>query len=634
MPLALIPLIIPLAGLTAGGFWLRHMHERHGPGPLLWRFCTGMPLDGHPRTNATWLHRSSDVLHHTGHAIWWHHLPRLSRAGIRCGTGLACLGICAGLVLDFAVTALVLACLAAAGVAWGAYRAARGLRNLRFYLRWIWPLKRTLALWFGVPPKLRIAPDRSHIKVSLPQSWAGTQREQDKLVSIITSKTGIEVDPDKEEDVAWRTQRRAPYVTFNAASPPPREALLTSPQVLELITSCGPADVMAGLGCRGREVIRSVDTDSPHLGVSMGSGDGKSVTAGNATAQLLAKGAFAGIADIKIISHRWAKGLPNVAYATRPHQIHQLLTWLAAHVEERNAIVDAHADIYGRVRGAAFPRLVFIAEELNATQKKLSAWWRECRAEDRSLPARCPSVDALEMLLYLGRQVNVNVIAIGQRLSAASVSGAGGNADARENLGLRWMCDPGPATWRMLGPETPCPRPRDIPGRYYLVSRKEALEMQGVYGDPSQFRRLAVSGEIAVPPDDMPFVHRAGDFARADDDGWTWKAEAVPVPELVAAGGPRTAGNYRTSRSEQAFVPGQADPVLDAELVGEAVQAGAQDERVTLREGRDLGIVKVNLSAAQRRSTRDPKHPRPVGRRGPAFEYDAIDLADYYARAA
>ena len=627
MPLALILLLIPLAGLIALALWARHMHERHGFWVLMWRWHAGQSLDGANRTNATWLHRSSDVLHHTGHAIWWHHLPRLARAGIRCGTELACLAALAGLALDFAVTVRVLACLAAAGLAYGAYRLARGIRGWHFYFRWVWPLKRTLALWFGVPPKLKIAADRSSIRVSLPASWAHTQREQDKLLSIIQSRTGIEIDPASPDDVAWNTRRRVPYVKLTAASPPPARVLLSDRRVLSAIEAAGPADIMAGLGCRSKEVIRNVAGEAPMVAISMPTGEGKSATSGNICAQRSRQGSILAIADWKRTSHLWARGLPNVAYASKIDQIHKLLIWLAKEAERRYDLVEGSIDIDGQVHADVGDPVTFLIEELNATQKKLKAFWRECRAADKSLPAQSPAVDALDLLLFVSRGALFTGVLIAQRLSAAATSGAGGNADARENLTHRWMWDPGAATWRMLGNDGPPPVPRGIKGRHYLVSPSATTEVQSVFGTDRELRVLALSGTVAEPPPDMPYVTRDGGYERDEYAGWTWRASAARVPELVAAGGPRTWRNQGASRPEQGFVPGP-------DLIEDEIRAGMADERVTLKEARDCGLGRgLSLDAMRRRSTRDPDHPRAAGRRGKENEYDLLELAGYYKKA-
>jgi hypothetical protein len=633
-------LFVPLAGITVLVYWLRHMHERHGLGPLLWRWHSGHSLDGCHRTNATWLHRSSDTLHHTGHAIWWHHRPRLWRAGVRCGSELVLLGVVAGLILDFTVAVLVLAVLVTAGAAWATWWTFRHARNVYFWWRWVRPLKRALELHHGIPPKLKISPDRSSVRLSLPPGWADTQREREKVTALVTSRLGIEIDPDSSEDVQFRARARAPHVLFSAASPPPDRVELSDPRTRAAIAACAPAEVMAGTGCRGKEIVRSVDSEAPMVGIGMPTGAGKSATAGNIAAQLARHGAIIAVLDYKMVSHRWAKGLPNVAYASRIWQIHELLLWLEAEVDRRNELVDRYADIDGRVDGYVGPRLVVIDEEKNTTQRKLARYWRELRAEDRTLPTKSPAVDAADTLLFIGRAALVTDILIAQRLSAAAVSGAGGNADARENLCYRWLCDPGVPTWRMNGNDLPCPVPRGIPGRHYLVGPADVTEVQTVYGTNRELRDLAVSGDVGVPQDGMPFTTPQGRPQQpSGGDDWTWRADVIQVPELVSAGGPRTGAS--TGSGTQGWsntVRGTPGPVLghvlDADLVGEAVQAGAQDELVTISEACDLGIAKVNRAAARRRSTRDSRHPASQGKRGREFLYAAIDLADYYARAA
>ena len=95
---------------------------RRRAGTLLWRWFSGHALDGQHRTNATWTMPSRGdrpVLHPTGHAVLWHHLPRLHRAGIRTGSTLAVLAAAYGLVTAFLVTAALLAAAAAAGAACG-----------------------------------------------------------------------------------------------------------------------------------------------------------------------------------------------------------------------------------------------------------------------------------------------------------------------------------------------------------------------------------------------------------------------------------------------------------------------------------------------------------------------------------
>jgi hypothetical protein len=140
-----------------------------------------------------------------------------------------------------------------------------------------------------------------------------------------------------------------------------------------------------------------------------------------------------------------------VAYARDVEEIHDMLIALAAEGDRRNRIADDQADIEGKVHGSVGPRIVVIAEELNTMMKRLRAYWQRERGPGDA--HRSPALDALDELLAMGRQVRINVIMIGQRLSAAATGGSG---DARENLAALILARFKPATWKML-----IPRPAD-----------------------------------------------------------------------------------------------------------------------------------------------------------------------------
>src|ERR1039457_6495267 len=92
------------------------------------------------------------------------------------------------------------------------------------------------------------------------------------------------------------------------------------------------------------------------------------------------------ILDFKLISHMWARGLPNVAYAGLPAEIHTALMWLQAEILRRNQVALRAADIEGVVQANVGPRILVIAEELNATQNRLGAYWKTVREKGRPRP--------------------------------------------------------------------------------------------------------------------------------------------------------------------------------------------------------------------------------------------------------
>ena len=202
---------------------------------------------------------------------------------------------------------------------------------------------------------------------------------------------------------------------FASSQPPPADVYLKD--IRDAAHEAAEHEIVMGIGRKGEIVRVSVDNDSPHLGLSMGSGDGKSTVAKNQLAQLLHHGALGVILDIKLISHMWARGLPNVAYAGTPAEIEETLVWLSAEVARRNRLALAHADIEGKVHANPGARIFIIAEELNATQNRLKAWWNREMGEK----GRSPGSEALDDVMFLGRQVHVNVLQIGRASCRARV---------------------------------------------------------------------------------------------------------------------------------------------------------------------------------------------------------------------
>src|ERR1039458_1453452 len=98
MTLAVLVVVALVLAVAIAVAWATTMVRRHGAGPVIWRWLSGHNLDGVHRTNATWTQPATKVLHPTGHAVRWHHLPRLHRAGIRTGATLLVLMAVCGLV--------------------------------------------------------------------------------------------------------------------------------------------------------------------------------------------------------------------------------------------------------------------------------------------------------------------------------------------------------------------------------------------------------------------------------------------------------------------------------------------------------------------------------------------------------
>jgi hypothetical protein len=567
----------------AGSAFVTHSARRHGAGALAWRWLTGHPLDGRHRTDATWTRKATKVLHPTGRVVGWHHLPRLHRAGIRTGSTAGALALAALLATHPRAT---LEALAAAGVAgallagWRLYHLGRRWRHQWLYVR---PLRRALTGELEAPPaRLAIEPDRSKVTVGLPLEFTGSDREREAITRAVTAKLAIEA-PEAD----WRLHgTRRPQVVFTQSEPPPRNVAFADIRLA--VEAAAEHETVMGIGKKDQHTVISVDNDSPHIGVSMGSGDGKSVTARNMLAQHLHHGGLGIVVDYKLISHMWARGLPNVAYAGTPAEIEDALVWLSGEVARRNQVALAGADVEGRVHANVGPRIMLIAEELNATQNRLKAWWQR----EMEMKGRSPGSEALDEVMFLGRQVLVNVVQIGQRLSVK----ASGSGDARENMGVLVFADPTASAWKMLvGDRHALPPASGHRGRLQIVTRKTVRETQGAFWTGMQAREFAVSGVVAAPPAGMPCVG-----AQPAVPG------VPPVPDLPHGG--------------------SGQPVLLGHVLSRP------PDSVTLAEATAAGLF-PSLAAARKAAQR-PGFPGPVGKAGAAHLYDvsAIDACRKGAR--
>ena len=573
-PVLLLSAALGLVVLVLGAGHLRHLHRTHGTLALLWRWFTGEPLDGGPRTDAGWFRPGVKALTRTGYASRWAHRRRELRAAGRTGGTLAAGAVAWGLVTHRAATLAGLCGVAAVAVAvaaWASWRTVAGWRHTR---AWVRPLHLALAPVVGVPlaarpsswldvPRDYARREGAQVRIDLPQRVTPGADGKTALATVVRAKLALEDAPR----VDWRLEGARPHVLFTVQVPPPDRVPLG--MVRELVDQARDGAPLLGLGRAGKPVYADLDGDSPHMLVSAGSGGGKSVTTRALVAQILARGGVALILDVKRLSHAWARGLPNVRYCRDIGEIHDALLWLSAELDRRNQLADEGADAEGNTDHVDVgPRLVVLAEEMNATANRLAAHWRKIKGRDD--PAMSPAVEALGDALFMGRQVRVNVLAVAQMLTARTIGGP----EARENMGVRILARYTLNAWRVLVPEIwPAPRASRHAGRVQVCVAGKARETQVAFLSPAEARELATSGTVA------PFPGRVG----------------------MVAGGDGAAAPTRWQ------APASARPVG----LGEAVREG---------------LVPLTLDAIRQARKRDPEFPAVRGRRGDEFLYDPGEL--------
>jgi hypothetical protein len=511
-------------------------------------------------------------------------VPRWKRVLRRGGSALAAVALVTCYLVNPQVTGWVIVCLGCvllAGGGWWLWLLAWRFRHHRTWLRPLHLAACDVAqIPRGRPPGswIEVSGDRQRAALALPPGWPADDKDKQRLVAITTAKLGLE-----SPDVAWRLAGPKPTLELTASQPPPLRVSLAD--IRPAIEAARADEMVWGLGKHARAVTSSLSADSPHIGLSMGSGAGKSVTARALLAQMLYRGCIGLVLDHKMISHQWAAGLPNVAIARRPHEIHAALMWLGREVERRNEVALAGADLDGNVHAVVGPRLIVVGEELNATVAKLRTYWRQIR--ENSDPVRSPALDALDSASFMGRQVLTNIVYIGQRLS---VKASGGDGDARENIGVLAFGRYSASNWKMLAGDHPMPPKSLAPGRIQVVTDR-VRETQGAFMSAGEARALATAGEVAVCPAGMPGAVRVAGETPGQ----------IPGPDMP-------------------FVPGTGAPVLTI-----------PGQMVTLKEAVEEGMVACSLHAIRKASQRDGSFPRRRGMRGPAAEYDPLQLAEWDA---
>jgi hypothetical protein len=595
---------------------------------VIYRYVSGRPIDGTPRTDATYFRRATKALTTTGRTTRWSRMPGYQRQAYR---------LTAPAVItahhfqpQYTVTALVT--IAALGTVYGARKGRQAWRARRFNRAYTTPTLTALRQALGnADIDLRIDPALGSLTARLAKPMSQGERELRALYAARVEPI-VRYLPDRVMRVRWALQRRArpitahldrwrrpvedhgPSITVSVNAP-----WLTQEQrqhvcaiiagkipvsdLVERFDAVGPtvtarwtvrkrppsfvgkADFEArapqlpehqffiGLGVGGRPVVIDLKADSPHIGVSAASGAGKSELAKDIAVQVLMRGGQVVILDIKG-SHRWAYGLPGVTYCTAEEEIHNAWVRLGALAKRRNAEAfkqDADWD--------PGQRIFVIAEEANGMIDALADHWADVRESSKD---RDPAVRGIRDILRMGRSAKVNIMLIAQRLSAAATSGG----DARENLAVLALARFSPNTWRMLCDGIAMPRVSKTLGRWHIISGGTVEECQVAYLDPWDARTM-----VLKHAGDVSGVRQA--TLIGDDQGLS--AAAAPQPDMPA------------------------DPL---------------GELVTLKEAADRAILPWGAEAARKRFKRAQKAgsktlPEAVGKRGQGDLYTVGSLIEW-----
>lgn len=555
-----------------------HGSRKHTLARIVVRFFAGWPLDGERRTDSTFLRKARRDLTPHQRASRWHHRPGWHRSAWRTGALAVALGSAYGYVKYR--TALETGAIIAAtlGITFEVWYLRRKFRLRKHMKHTVTPLYQTAAVIVGHPPndnpKQYLNVPAAYRKMSkpvitfeFPPNWEGGINEQKRLHALFERRLGGDWKP------AWYHHVYPPRVEFTPAPAPPDKVLL--PDILPELEKNRAGTLVLGYGTSRSLITVNLDSESPHVALSMGTGGGKTSTLRFIIAQLKRQGCERiDIIDPKRVSHNWARNIPGVhIYRTMAEQIEAIHNF-RLRMESRYDALDTDPDM-------VFPRHALVIEEQNSWLSYAQTYWQdyrnECEPNDRARMAKkCPAISDLAYCLFQGRQACMNIISVFQRMSA----GASGGGDLRENYGVKLLARCSPQTWRILTGTT---MPREA---------KSRINGRGMFVLGNDFHQIQFAYMRERTAKDWPGVPEA-----------EWKDEAY---EYALAGN----------------VPMPENPEPEPE------------PRITLREAADQKVIPMRYASLRKARTRarSDGSPFPVGLPSPAGSvYAPADLRAWHA---
>lgn len=620
------------------------------------RVLAGRDLDGVKRTDATFWHSGTRVLQNVeGKVPRRSYKPGWRRLSFRLalGAGVAETGYLSTRDLDTTREALTelwenretaLAALEPGGIGAASVLTVGSAaymvltRERRELMReWVGPLHDALHQPLGLAeqtdprrylhiPK-NFSDDDAEIRIDLP-TRLGFSR--DVVADLITQKLALQ-----GVTFSWHPEGRKPYVLVKKTHRPPVKAVFKDPKTREVVVKAKESAPIIGFGAGGRIVSVDLDAESPHILVNASTGGGKSVTLRCIACQMLHHGSHVFVLDTKRISHPWARGVPNVTYCADIADIHDQLIALGMEGRRRTRVADELGiDADPKAIG---PRLLILLEEINATMKQLARYWEKTR--ESGDPKISPAIDALNEILYMGRQLRMHVLLVAQSATARALGGP----EVREQFSTRILARYSVNAWRMLAPEVhPAPKSTKHPGRAQVVIGGSASETQVLFFTDAEARDWATTGKAAtdtkhdaVParPDPVQLQKPpAPATATADSLADAWSDPALTstnTPALPPATEPPVDRDLLADAWSLTPAPADDSGNNTASTTSPPVSpAPAEDDQaVGLREAFENHLPGVaSLDALRTARANDRTFPKPVDKRGAELLYRVGDL--------
>ncbi|MFD9428089.1 MULTISPECIES: hypothetical protein [unclassified Streptomyces] len=257
--------------------------------------------------------------------------------------------------------------------------------------------------------------------------------------------------------------------------------------------------------------------------------------------------------------------------------------------------------------------MLILLEEVNATMKQLARYWEKTR--ESGVPKVSPAVDALNEILYMGRQLRMHVLLVAQSATARALGGP----EVREQFSTRILARYSLNAWRMLAPEVhPAPKSTKHQGRAQVVSGGSARETQILFFTEPEAREWATTGKKAAAVGGPVPVQ----MHKPPTD-----SQPASAGELPPAPGPPASGHRPVDARNLAPAAASGELAADATptpTLAPALVFGGQ--AVGLREAAEDHLPGITLAALRFARAKDPAFPGSSGKRGAELLYRAGDL--------
>ncbi|MCY0922346.1 hypothetical protein OS965_30010 [Streptomyces sp. H27-G5] len=427
------------------------------------------------------------------------------------------------------------------------------------------------------------------LAVQLPPEAELGDGEQLRIKSLVSRRIPGEWEPH------WDHQNFV--VTFRQPPKPPSK--VTFGDVRDLMDELPAHKALLGLGTRAEKILIDFDAETPHVALSIGTGGGKSATLRSIIAQMARKGAERIIIiDPKLISQDCFDCVPGIEIYTELDEQWEAVAEFMQEMERRYQIKK-------RDKTATFPRWILICEEQNDFAEESYQHWSDVKKKGD--PAKPPVFGNIARVLFKGRQADMNVVSVYQRMTAR----ASGGTELRDQYGAKIMARFSPQAWNSLVGTTPRPKSSRHNGRALVVIGGDQRQCQMAFLTEDEARDYALNGrEMVAPPVYVPIAQREAE-ALPEPVSMAKALVSIPSDHLGSVHGQsmdKTDSNNTNSTVTESDVPGGSDGVVIP-----LVQPAKEPEAITGNEQAAalLGMTKDAFVQARQRYKKREGHDIP-----------------------